>query len=327
MNLHKDKSEFKDAIIATSQNLEIREVYIEKDYWVTYALKQLANSKYKDIAIFKGGTSLSKALNLIERFSEDIDLALMIPDGTSGNQVKKLIGEIQKTAAGDIPEIQIDGITSKGSKFRKTVHQYDRVVEGSNYGQASDKLLIEINSFANPNPHSLKKIQSYIGTYLIDSGRIDLVKIYELEEFEINVLQLERTYTEKILGLIRASYQDYPIEGLKKKIRHIYDLERITRKTEIREFLQSPAFFDKLNEVKKDDSSNHEFSGDWIDEPLMSNTLFRDVEKTWKQLEYAYQNDFAPLVYGKLPNPNEIIETLKTISLRLTAYDENFINE
>ena len=217
MNLHEDKSAFKDAIIATSQNLEIREVYIEKDYWVTYALKQLAHSKYKDIAIFKGGTSLSKALNLIERFSEDIDLALMIPEGASGNQIKKLLGEIQKTASGDIREIQIDGITSKGSKFRKTVHQYDRVIEGSNYGQASDKLLIEVNSFANPNPHSLQKIQSYIGKYLLEIERVDLVKAYELEEFEINVLQLERTYTEKILGLIRASNEEQSDRSIKKE--------------------------------------------------------------------------------------------------------------
>ena len=322
MNLHEDKSEFKDAIIATSQNLEIREVYIEKDYWVTYALKRLANSKYKNFAIFKGGTSLSKALNLIERFSEDIDLALMVPDGTSGNQIKKLIAEIQKTAAGNIPEIQVEGITSKGSKFRKTVHQYDRVIEGSNYGQASDKLLIEINSFANPNPHSLQKIQSYIGKYLNDSGREDLVKTYELEKFEINVLDLKRTYTEKILGLIRASYHKHPIEELKKKIRHIYDLERISRKAEIKKFLQSSDFFEKIDEVKEDDSSNHEFSGEWINEPLMSSILFKDIETTWEQLESTYNNDFAPLVYGKLPISSEIIETLKTISQGLKAYDE-----
>ncbi|GJM36145.1 MAG: hypothetical protein DHS20C18_51460 [Saprospiraceae bacterium] len=323
MNLHKNKSDFESAIIATSQNLGVREVYIEKDYWVTYALKRLANSKYRDIAIFKGGTALSKALHLIERFSEDIDLALMIPEGATGNQIKKLIGEIQKTAAGDIPEIQVDGITSKGSKFRKTVHQYDKVIGGSNYGQASDKLLIEINSFANPNPHSLQKIQSYIGKYLLESKRVDLVKIYELEEFEINVLQLERTYTEKVLGLIRASYHEHPIEELKKKIRHIYDLERISGKTEIKEFLNSSAFFDRIDEVKDDDSRNHEFSGNWIEEPLLSSILFKDVEKVWKKLESTYQNDFAPLVYGTLPDSNEITGVLKAISSRLKEYDED----
>lgn len=326
MNMHEDKSTFRDAIIATSQNLGIREVYIEKDYWVTYALKNLANSEYKDVVIFKGGTSLSKALHLIERFSEDIDLALVIPEGASGNQIKKLISEAQKAVAGNIPEIEIDGITRKFSKFRKTVHQYERVTEESNYGQASDKLLIEVNSFANPNPHSPQKIQSYIAKYLLEIGQSDLVTFYELEHFEINVLQLERTFTEKILGLIRASHHRNPIEELRNKIRHVYDLERILRKEGITEFLCSLAFFEKVNEVKNDDSSNHEFSGDWINRPLMSSIFFKEIEKTWKQLEFTYFNDFAPLVYGVLPNSNEIIRTLKMISIRMKEYDKNHSN-
>ncbi|MBK9593149.1 MAG: nucleotidyl transferase AbiEii/AbiGii toxin family protein [Crocinitomicaceae bacterium] len=43
---------------------------------VTLALKALFTGKYKDHIVFKGGTSLSKCWNLIERFSEDIDIAL-----------------------------------------------------------------------------------------------------------------------------------------------------------------------------------------------------------------------------------------------------------
>ena len=49
---------------------------IEKDWWVTLTLKALFAGKYKDSIVFKGGTSLSKCWDLIERFSEDIDIAL-----------------------------------------------------------------------------------------------------------------------------------------------------------------------------------------------------------------------------------------------------------
>ncbi|WHT40245.1 nucleotidyl transferase AbiEii/AbiGii toxin family protein [Myroides sp. mNGS23_01] len=49
---------------------------IEKDWWVTILLKAIFQSKYSDFIFFKGGTSLSKAYHLIERFSEDIDLIL-----------------------------------------------------------------------------------------------------------------------------------------------------------------------------------------------------------------------------------------------------------
>lgn len=54
----------------------IQTVAIEKDWWVTLALKALFNTPYAQHSIFKGGTSLSKAWNLVERFSEDIDIAL-----------------------------------------------------------------------------------------------------------------------------------------------------------------------------------------------------------------------------------------------------------
>lgn len=49
---------------------------IEKDWWVTLTLKALFQTPYSEFLIFKGGTSLSKCWKLIERFSEDIDLAL-----------------------------------------------------------------------------------------------------------------------------------------------------------------------------------------------------------------------------------------------------------
>jgi predicted nucleotidyltransferase component of viral defense system len=49
---------------------------IEKDWWVTLTLKALFQSAYANHIVFKGGTSLSKCWKLIERFSEDIDIAL-----------------------------------------------------------------------------------------------------------------------------------------------------------------------------------------------------------------------------------------------------------
>lgn len=324
MNLHKDEQIFKDAITATSTALNIREVYIEKDYWVTFALKNLSLSEYKEVAIFKGGTSLSKAYNLIERFSEDIDLALEIQDEISGNQIKKLIGKIQKATAGELPELDIKGITSKGSKFRKTVHEYKCIADKDDYGQATDKLLIEVNAFATPTPHSAFNIQSYIGKYLSSTGNLEIIKKYELAPIEVRVLQLERTFTEKILGLIRISHQENHIEELKIKIRHIYDIERILHLgKDVESFLFSPNFFNKIDEVKHDDSSNHEFSGEWIKQPLMSSPLFNNIEETWGKMKETYLTEFKSLVFGYLPSPEEILRGLNTISIRLKEYDKN----
>ncbi len=51
-------------------------VAIEKDWWVTMVLRALFSCECAPHIVFKGGTSLSKAWNIIERFSEDIDIAI-----------------------------------------------------------------------------------------------------------------------------------------------------------------------------------------------------------------------------------------------------------
>jgi len=71
MNLHNDTETFKAAIQETSDYFEIRNYLIEKDYWITFVLSQLEKSTFVKSVVFKGGTSLSKAFRLIDRFSFD----------------------------------------------------------------------------------------------------------------------------------------------------------------------------------------------------------------------------------------------------------------
>jgi hypothetical protein len=54
MNLHTNREQFSDAIVATAQQMNISEVLIEKDYWVTYVLKRLSESGYNNQVVFKG---------------------------------------------------------------------------------------------------------------------------------------------------------------------------------------------------------------------------------------------------------------------------------
>ena len=88
-NLKSGEEIFNELIETTAGVLRIPAVFIEKDYWVTYILNRLSKSIYKETAIFKGGTSLSKAYKIIDRFSEDIDLAI-ITDCIDGIAVKRL---------------------------------------------------------------------------------------------------------------------------------------------------------------------------------------------------------------------------------------------
>ena len=61
----------------TADKMGLNDAVVEKDFWVCFTLDYLFHrSAWKDHITFKGGTSLSKAYNLINRFSEDIDLIL-----------------------------------------------------------------------------------------------------------------------------------------------------------------------------------------------------------------------------------------------------------
>ena len=62
--------------VAAKSNRKLPEQIIEKDWWVTQVLKAVFSLPYAEHLSFKGGTSLSKCWHMIERFSEDIDVAI-----------------------------------------------------------------------------------------------------------------------------------------------------------------------------------------------------------------------------------------------------------
>lgn len=313
MKLHHNKEVFAEAIVSTADYLGIKEVFVEKDYWVTYVLKNLSQSKHKGTVVFKGGTSLSKAHRLINRFSEDIDLAIIQLDGTSGNAVKNLLKDIEIEITQGLNEHTIPGITSKGSKFRKTVFEYPRVIGGNDFGQAQDKLLVEINSFANPYPYSEMPIQSMIADFLLQNGRKEAIEAFDLKAFNVNVLGLERTLTEKVLSLVRASYAENPMAELGARVRHIYDLHHILSKSNMREFVSGEGFKETIKDVLADDESNSQFQGEWTKKPLTESLLFSDWKKVWKQLQPVYENEFKTLVFYKLPDIKAIDESIEFI--------------
>ncbi len=70
-------SEIDELVRLTADKMKLPPYMVEKDFWVSYMLEHLFNRfEYRNLLEFKGGTSLSKGYNLIERFSEDIDVVL-----------------------------------------------------------------------------------------------------------------------------------------------------------------------------------------------------------------------------------------------------------
>ena len=209
MKLHTDQQLFKDAINfasrpATDGGLGISPLFIEKDYWVSRSLKLMAEHDKDGRAVFKGGTSLSKAYGIGARFSEDIDVAISDAWTLSGNQLKNLIRKTAHDMTDGLDEIPIPGKTSKGSHYYKAYYHYPQIMESLaatsiNPGQ----ILVEINSFANPYPSERRVIQSFLTTFLQRSGNEQLIEEYDMQPFVIQVLDKRRTLTEKLVSLIR----------------------------------------------------------------------------------------------------------------------------
>ena len=57
MNLHESGAVFEDAIRAASDHFDMRAIFVEKDYWVTFLLSRLSKSAHSDKIVFKGGTN------------------------------------------------------------------------------------------------------------------------------------------------------------------------------------------------------------------------------------------------------------------------------
>ena len=313
MILHNDKETFNELIETTAGVLGIPAVFIEKDYWVTYILNRLSKSDYNQTAIFKGGTSLSKAYKIIDRFSEDIDLAI-ITDGIDGNAVKSLIKSIEKALLDENFEETNTPQTSKGSKFRKTMHQYPKIID-EDFGHANENLILELNSFAKPHPYITKTISSYIFDFLNTQSEEakKLITDFELEPFDINVLDYKRTFCEKISAIARASFEsDEVYSQLKEKIRHFYDIYHLMQEEEIRAFLNSDDMDKMIQNVREDDQK--QFSSDWANIKLHSTKIFENVD-ILDELNSYYNSNFKTLVYSdKLPKVEDIKAIFKMLS-------------
>ena len=162
MKLHLDEKLFRQAIQFTSDQMQILPIYVEKDYWVTFALFSIFNDKIGEDTIFKGGTALSKCYNIIERFSEDIDLVVLRREGETNNRLTTKIKTIGKVVSSVLPAIDIEGLTHKRGMNRKTAHSYNKEFKGD-FGQVRDVIVIEATWLGYFESYSKRDICSFVG--------------------------------------------------------------------------------------------------------------------------------------------------------------------
>jgi predicted nucleotidyltransferase component of viral defense system len=322
MKLHENKQLFKEAVITSAELFNMKNIYIEKDYWVTFALKQIFLSQMADQAVFKGGTSLSKCYNLIDRFSEDIDIAVLKNEGESEALITRKVRYLSKLVTEYLPEENLEGITSKHGRLRKTAHIYNRILDGE-FGAVKDRIILEVTSFGNAEPFTVRNVSCYLAEMMKINKKSDLIKEYELQPFKVQVLGIERTFTEKIMSLVRFSRQDDPYSDLSNKIRHVYDLHMLMQDPDVRTFLSNDGFEKLLHNIGREDIISFNNNNEWLREHPSKAIIFAEPEKTWERIKTAYYGSFAGLVTGKFPEGEKLISTLKDIHSRLLKISWN----
>jgi predicted nucleotidyltransferase component of viral defense system len=316
MRLHSNKQLFTDAIRVTAQKMNIPPEFVEKDYWVTFALFSIFTNEIGAETVFKGGTALSKCFSIIERFSEDIDLVVLRSENESANQLKNKLKKVTQVVSENLEEIEVNGITNKLGMIRKIAYNYKKEFKGT-FVQVRDVIIVEATWLGRYEPFHRQEISSYIYEMMQDSEQLELAKEYGMLPFEVQVLHVNRTICEKIMSLVRFSYGENPLDNLKNKIRHTYDIHQLLQVPEVNEFFNSPAFDQMLLLVAQDDRESFKNNNEWLAEHPKDALLFRDTENVWREIENTFTTDFRNLVHGKLPPGSEILQTLQSVSSRL----------
>lgn len=234
MNWYKEyQTEWKEIIETVARELGKSEQMVEKDTIQSMFLFELAKSELP--FVFKGGTSLSKAYNLVDRFSEDIDLSMnRRPTQSERVKSKELIIEIAENL----------GLVLSNSEEIKSRYDYNKYVfkYDSLFSVIPLEIIIETSYYQSVYPVDKHVVGSFVGRFCLERSIILSVP-FEAAEVMMNVQSIERTFVDKVFAVC-----DYKIQNMQDRdSRHLYDICKLLREVELNEEL------DKLIDMVIDD--------------------------------------------------------------------------
>ena len=243
MNLF-EHPEFNQLVLRAAEHFRsdgLRPAVIEKDYHVTETLRIIAD--WGDRIIFKGGTSLAKGWNLIERFSEDVDIFLD-PDAFDPplrtRAIDRELKKLRDAVATHAPftfmheESQTIGGCGRNDRF-----SYTQRFAGA--GEVANRVLLEAGTASGRQPTVVLALRSYIGQFLQDNGLT--LNAEDEGPFPMRLLHFRRTFVEKLFA-IHGKVERLKRDGtpLGTYARHYYDLFRLAGQDEVLAMLRSPEY-------------------------------------------------------------------------------------
>jgi len=235
-----DLDEKRAVLLNTRKKVKFPLFIIEKDWWVVQTLRLVSRMDIAEHIVFKGGTSLSKAWGLIDRFSEDIDLAINREFfGFSGEISRTKVGKLKDTSSkyisndfllslqkafddAGMKDVRLSVVDEKAPDDDpvKIAVAYPAVTEYSAYIQPH--VLLEIGSRSLIEPATPCSFRSIIGQTFPDLPFADA-------DVSIRCVNPERTFLEKLFLLHEEHQRPKEKMKIKGKSRHFYDIYRIAQ--------------------------------------------------------------------------------------------------
>ena len=294
--------DFVDLINQTATRTKMPADFVEKDYWVTYVLYRLVSAGVNDF-IFKGGTSLSKGWNLIDRFSEDSDL-LFVPSSISKDRQRKRLSTVKKIVS------EFDGIShdqpnseSSGS-YRADRFNYDRRTASST-GLLLPYIKLEMGFRGGDSPQTTASIQSYLGKEITKVGGIN--GYADVQSFSVPVLDPKRTFVEKLFAIHSAHANGQ----LEKYVRHYYDVHKLLGEKAIQEFVGTSEY----DELKRHVASVSEQFFKTVapeDLDLKRSPAFLKTPELVAEIDRSLTAQ-AGLYFSAIPSADEILSRLSQV--------------
>lgn len=215
---------------------------VEKDMWVTAILQVVFSLPYADKLLFKGGTSLSKVYGQIDRFSEDIDLAIdRTQFGLEGDLTKKQLKKLRKASSTFVRDILLGDLVAAFKNFNIDTFLHAEA-EPDGDGDATypepRKIFIEYDSLFTESLDYIKpRVMLEIGARSLIEPTIKTdVKSLVSEVFpdvetavvtpEITTAAIEKTFLEKAF-LLHELFTTNAGQLANRKSRHLYDLVKM----------------------------------------------------------------------------------------------------
>jgi len=309
--------DFDQAIIRAAEHFRprgLREAIIEKDYYVTEALRIIESHGGAKV-IFKGGTSLSKGWNLIQRFSEDIDIFIdptafdpALGKKAIDRELKKLRQAIEQHPGLKFLEKESQTIGGFGRNDR---FDYDQRFSG--LGEVRNRVFVEAGTASGREPTDRVRLQSYVGQFLEESGAT--LDADDEGPFEMRLLHFRRTFVEKMFA-IHAKVEAFKTTGqaIGGYARHYYDLFCLADRPEVLAMLRSGEY--AAIKADYDRISREHFAKSYVPPPGMSfaesNALFPSAELR-EIIVNTFEAQCRVLCFGPYPGWDEVQARFGTI--------------